>query len=438
MTTVTQIKEKIQRLLGERANEIARETHFVQRESKLGGSDFVQGLVFGWLHAPAATTEDLTGLLQRRDVSMSASGLCQRFTAEAATLLFKVLEEVAHEDIQAEQAVPAELLSRFDAVIAEDSSTIPLPEKLKDHWPGCGGGQGQSAAGLKIHVRWDLQKGGLDGPLITPARQGDQSSALRQQGIAAGVLNITDESYCSLQWLKEQPGYFLSRPRSSVQFLDPQSHQRLSLSEIGPQVSNGSVDLTVLVGLEACLPARLILLRVPEEIIEQRRKRLREEAKRRGRAPNAQALERAQWTILITNVPADKLSIAEVIVVQRARWQIERLFRLWKEGGKIDEWHGRKPWRILCEIYAKLIAMVLQNWLFVLGTWQDPYRSLFKAAKQVREYAPDLLSALNGEISWSRLLTRLVRAMQACRVHRRRSYPCHAQLVLEGLDWELA
>jgi hypothetical protein len=75
--------------------------------------------------------------------------------------------------------------------------------------------------------------------------------------------------------------------------------------------------------------------------------------------------------MLITNVPADLLTVSEVIVLQRARWQIERFFRLWKDGGKIDEWQGRTPWRMLCEIYAKVMTMLMQHWLLVLGTWHD-------------------------------------------------------------------
>ena len=130
---------------------------------------------------------------------------------------------------------------------------------------------------------------------------------------------------------------------------------------------------------------------------------------------------------------ANQLTISEVIVLQRARGPLERLFRLWKEGGKIDEWRGR----ILCEIYAKVIAMLIQHWLLVVGTWQDPYRSLVKAAKLVRQHALEWLSALYGELSWQRLITRLLRAMHACRLHRRSKHPCHPQLLLEGLDWPL-
>jgi len=435
MSTVAQIKEIVQRVLGPRADELARETHCVRRKRTLDGSDFVQGVVFGYLHQADATSEELAQILGRREVEISASGLCQRFTQAAAEFLEQVMGEVIQEGVQAEQPAPPEVLGRFEAVIVADSATIKLPDQLKDIWHGCGGGQGQSKAGLKLHVRWDLKGGGLQGPLLTDSRQADQRSPLRQEGIPAGVLNITDESYCRLDWLKAQEGFFLTRPQSRVWFLDRHNGQPLDWEQSGPKGSQGSLQLEVLVGKHARLPARLILVRVPEEVIEQRRARIREDARRRGKQASPEALSRAQWTILITNVPAAQLSISEVSVLQRARWQIERLFRLWKDGGKVDAWQGRTRWRIVCEIYAKVMAMLIQHWLLVLGTWHDPYRSLIKAAKLVRQHALELLSALAGESSWHRVTTRLLRAMQACRLHRRLKHPCHAQLLVEGLDW---
>jgi len=157
MSTITQVKETVQRLLGPRADELARETQFVRRKRKLSGADFVQGLVFGYLHQADATSADLLEMLQRRDVDISAPGLCQRFTQEAEALLQRVMQEMIEERIQAEQPAPAEVLQRFEAVIVEDSSTITLPDMLKELWPGCGGGQKQSQAGLKLHVRWDAE-----------------------------------------------------------------------------------------------------------------------------------------------------------------------------------------------------------------------------------------------------------------------------------------
>ena len=132
MSTIAQVKELLQRNLGPRADELARETHFVRRKRNLDGSDFIQGLVFGYLHQADATTEDLAQILGRREVDISASGLCQRFTQAAAALVEQVMQELINEGMQAEQPAPAEVLALFDAMIVEDSSTIKLPDKLKD------------------------------------------------------------------------------------------------------------------------------------------------------------------------------------------------------------------------------------------------------------------------------------------------------------------
>ena len=108
MSTVAQIKEILQRVLGPRADELARETHFVRRKRNLDGSDCVQGLVFGYLHQADTTTEDLAQILGRREVNSSASGLCQRFTQPATELVERVMQALIYESMQAEQSAPAE------------------------------------------------------------------------------------------------------------------------------------------------------------------------------------------------------------------------------------------------------------------------------------------------------------------------------------------
>ena len=73
------------------------------------------------------------------------------------------------------------------------------------------------------------------------------------------------------------------------------------------------------------------------------------------------------WTIVLTNLSKKRANYREILVLLRLRWQIERLFRLWKEDGKIDEWRGKSPYRIVCELYAKLCAMVLPQSLLQEG-----------------------------------------------------------------------
>ena len=66
------------------ADAAARETGFVQRQSKMGGAGFVQALVFGWMGNPEATLEQLAQSAAAVGVEISPQGLDQRFTSEAA------------------------------------------------------------------------------------------------------------------------------------------------------------------------------------------------------------------------------------------------------------------------------------------------------------------------------------------------------------------
>jgi len=132
---------------------------------------------------------------------------------------------------------------------------------------------------------------------------------------------------------------------------------------------------------------------------------------------------------VLTNVPRKRLSTEQVLVILRLRWQIERLFRLWKEHGHIDEWRSKKPWRILCEVYAKLGAMLIQQWLTQLGCWQDPHRSMVKAAQVVRREAGQLMVALyRGGVEAA--VASIVRCMQSgCRLNTRKTYPNTSQFL---------
>src|SRR5258708_38549368 len=91
MISVTQLAETLRQILEEEANELAKETGFVQRERSISGADFAQTLIFGWLQEPEVTLGGMTQIAQRREVEITASGWCQRFTPEAVAFLERLL-----------------------------------------------------------------------------------------------------------------------------------------------------------------------------------------------------------------------------------------------------------------------------------------------------------------------------------------------------------
>jgi len=399
-------------------------------------------LILGWLQQPDERLEGFTQILQRREVSITASGLSQRFTQEAATFMQRLLERLAEVQMQVE-AVDVPLLRRFSAVMVEDSSSVLLPSELAALWRGCGGSAGMSEAAIKLFVRWDVLRGKLEGPRLTEGRHSDNKSPFNDDDLPGGGLYLADLGFFALWRLcrlaRHRAGgkrFFVMRLQHGTGLSTRSGHQ-IELRGILPQQEGEAKEVGVLVGKQAKLPVRLIMVRVSEEVAQQRRKRIREAARDHGREPSEEVLYLAGWTIVVTNVPRARLSLPEALVLLRLRWQIERLFRLWKEHGQIDEWRSKKPWRILCEFYGKLAAMLIQQWLIHEGCWQDPWRSLVKAAAVVRREANRIMVALY-EGGLERVLHSIVRCMRSgCRVDRRGTRPSTVQLLLEGLDWEL-
>ena len=433
MTTIAHVAATMQEILTTTADEAARATKFVQRRSPLGGATFTQTLVFGFLANPLAALEELAQTAATLGVAVSPQALDQRFTEAATRCLERVLSQ-AITRVVAAAPVAIPILERFTAVYLQDSSTIVLPDALADVWQGCGGSQPEhTMAALKLQVRVDLRTGQLEGPQLQDGRASDHDAALPTR-LPAGSLRLADLGYWSLDALQEldaQQAFWLSRLQSSTAVWDT-TGQRWDLVALLEAQGMDQVDRPIHLGATHRLPARLLAVRVPQEVADQRRRRLRAEARRKGRAVSAVRLALAAWTILVTNVPPEMLSLQEALVLARTRWQIELLFKLWKSHGRVDESRSTKPWRVLCEVYAKLLAMVVQHWLFLVSCWAYPDRSLSKAAQTVQKHALHLASAFGETALLTRAIATIQRCLAAgCRMNRRKKAPNTYQLLLD-------
>ena len=355
MASVSEIGQAMETILSTRANEMARATGFVKRNSKLTGAGFVQTTVIGWLQNPDASYSTLTQTAASLGIQISSQGLEQRFTPEAVSLLQATLNAAVSQVMSAEPvAIP--ILERFNGVILQDSSIINLPDALAAVWQGCRDGQGGHTAALKIQVRLDIRTGTLFGPLLEDGRTNDRGSPSQSAPVPAGALVLRDLGYFNLAQLRAYDAagaFFLTRLLHNTGVFD-EAGNRLDLRQVLEAVGD-RVDLPVQIGTSEPLRVRLLAVRVPQEVADQRRRRLKFEARRRGQNISNERLALASWTILVTNLRAEQLSLAEALVLARVRWQIELIFKLWKSHGKVDEWRTQKPQRILAETYAKLI-----------------------------------------------------------------------------------
>jgi hypothetical protein len=280
-------------------------------------------------------------------------------------------------------------------------------------------------------VELNFSTGRLQGPVIQSGRTQDQKSPFQHQRLAAGALHLADLGYFSLERLAEDSRdgvYWLTRLKAGVAVYTPEG-QRLNLADWLIAQREVLLDRPVLVGAKH-LACRLLAGRVPQEVAEQRRRRLREYARKKQVPLKAETLALADWTLVITNVSTTMLPLEEALILLRVRWQIELLFKLWKSHARVDEWRSHNPWRILCEVYAKLIGVVILHWIS-LTFWERLNRSLFKAAHAVQKYVTALALALPDRDSLISVLTRLRDCLMAtCRTNTRHEHPSTCQLLL--------
>ena len=226
-------------------------------------------------------------------------------------------------------AIP--LLERFTAVYVQDSSTIVLPEVFAAQWHGCGGSTSSSAsAALKLQARMEMRTGRLDVQL-QEGRASDRAAVLPGP-LPAGALRLADLGYWSLEAfaaLAHHQVFWLSRLQIQTAVYDATGARQELLTLLESQPTD-TVERAVALGERQRLAARLLAVRVPQDVAETRRRRLRKAARDKGRPVSATRLALAAWTMFVTNVPPERLTLREALVLGRLRWQIELLFKLWK------------------------------------------------------------------------------------------------------------
>jgi DDE family transposase len=439
--SVTQIMEQYQSILEEEVRDIAYETGAVKRKGKLDVLTFVQMMIFGFWQDPDIRLSGLSQIGGRREVHVTPSAISQRCTPECANMFLEIIQRLSEVRLKSEK-VDIPLLKQFSEVIVEDSSSISLPAELAKIWLGCGEEGWANEAAVKLFVWWNVLNGELLGPRLTDGRRNDHKSPFEIEELPEGSLYIADLGFFAIERFfriaKGKPGkrYFVSRLQPHTNLYHRRGHC-IELAGILPKQVGQVREIGAIIGQKNGVPVRVIMLKVPDDVAKERQARIREKAKDNGYEASEELLELAHWTIVITNIPRKMASYEEILVLLRLRWQIERLFRLWKEDGKIDEWRTKKPYRILCEMYAKICAMIMQQSLMQEGCWLDPLRSIVKAAACLRRECNRIMVAFY-EGNLENTVRSILRTLQAgCRIDRRATYPSTAQLLLDGLDWEL-
>ncbi len=361
MSSISQVSSEMKTILSQRAKALERSTGFVQRSTAhLDGPIFAQTTVLTWMHHPQAGYVHLRITAASLGVEVGKQAIEQRFSASSARLLQALFEEALAAVISSEGTLP-QVLSRFNGVYLQDGTIISLPQTLAQQWPA-GAGTGKGAA-LRVQARLEIGHGQLAGLWRHSGQEAERSGPAIQTPLPAGSLFNADMGYFTLPQMRQrgqQGQYWLTQAKATLCISDAQGRS-CDLLTFLQQQERDEVDVWVQVGKRDRLAARLIAVRVSAQTAQGRRQRANQritlppkgsqahvpgkrkskeqrQGKRKDKPVSAARLRLADWTILLTNVPKERLSVAEALVLARCRGPIELLWKLWKQLGKLDTW----------------------------------------------------------------------------------------------------
>lgn len=344
--------------------QIARDTKFVQRESPLSGMDFFLLCVFAHQKSDCISLEDMCGELVKEGIAITKQSLQDRFNEHAVEFIAALLKRALSIKLNVRQA---DLPSDFNRITIWDSTQISLPESFAAKYRGHGGGA--SIAGLKLQYGYELSTQKIIAVLIQDAVQSDHTQQL--QGIEECDLRIEDLGYFNLQRLEQiglSKAFFVSRYRFGIALFDGNNtnSNQIDLLKLERSIKAGERrTLKVFIG-RTKLPVRMILEKVPEDLANKKRRKLKYDKHNKRKNLSKKRLKLCSLNIYVTNTTEQQLPSDQLRHYYSLRWQIEIIFKCWKSTYRIDQVKPMKLTRFECMHMGTLILIVITTNLMAI------------------------------------------------------------------------
>lgn len=348
-------------------DKIAKEESFCIRKSKLTGYFFMCVYVFGVAIYKSPTYEQLAGLANSviSGLKISRQGFADRINNKAEKFLNRILSLSLN--LQVPKSLNLENLSSFKKVMVLDSTSFQVPEELAEYFPGTGGMS--SKAGVKIQFGYDLI-----GDRFFYELQGRTCNDNKYENnfvdeMGEGELLLKDLGYFNgkaFEDLDQQKTLFLSRlhSKANIYKIENGNLVAIDLLDLVTKVSHDSNFLeceVFLANQNHKVKVRIVIEKVPEEVKNQRLRKLKRNCQRERRQVTRRAKTLAGFTIFVTNIESSCLPKNTLRKLYSLRWQIELIFRTWKSSLHLAKVRCRKPCTLRCLIYSKLIFIFLSH-----------------------------------------------------------------------------
>jgi len=383
----------------------ARRTGFVQRASKITGKRFLALLTFGQWSAPKTSLAQLAAKAAQFEdpVAVSPEALHQRMNRRALAFLRELIQTAFAKFHCADTVCGEALFTPFPQVYLADSTGFALPASLRAVFPGTGGSA--SRAGAKIQLVWDYKSSTFAHFALVAGNLPDNKYVDTVVGLAGkGALFLFDLGYFKLAafaHLAAAQAYFLSRLQHQATLVETVAGQvrRVDVVRCLQTEHRPLLEKPVFLGAQERVAARLIAVRMPEAVVNKRRRQARRKARKRGDTPSQAHLRLLAWNLFITNVPSTVWTPQTVCTAYALRWQVELVFKSWKSHLHLATLTTKTVESTLCYLYGRMLLILLTYAFYPpLQTrlWEHHHRelSLLKLVRHLQAGAEYWLHAL--------------------------------------------
>lgn len=382
----------------------------MQRTSDITGHLFMTIFTFAMSIYGTPTLNQLTGLLNALlpKINVSREAFHQRIN-EHAVSFFETLLSLAIK-LEIPEDIELSVLDAFERILLFDSTSFQLPENLAPYFKGSGGCS--SNAVIKIIFGYDFKSAQFFYVLLNGTDADHLINNGMMEKIDAGDLVLVDLGYFGVPTFAEieaKDAFLLSRLKADATLYVKNEKtgelEEFDLIEYLKTVSDKTAETKVyLKSGENTIRVRLIAEKVPDEVKEERLRKINKTAKKKGRQPRKRTKILQGFNLHITNASSKKIPTKCVRKFYTLRWQIELVFKSWKSNFKLDEVNGIRPERIKSMIYAKLLLIFIVSKITRLASiyvWNKSQREVseFQAAKHFQAIIPIWMNAIVKEPS---------------------------------------
>jgi hypothetical protein len=182
----------------------------------------------------------------------------------------------------------------------------------------------------RIHSAFDLPHERFGYFELTDERSGEQFDRI---AVIPGEIRIADRAYLQADRianvLAQGADVLVRAGWKSARWCSADGAPLDLMAELGNAAATGLLDRPICIARKkgALLALRLVAVKKPAQAAEAARRQARRNAQREGHTLSHATLIAADWVILVTSLPVETFTTADVLALYRLRWRIELGFK---------------------------------------------------------------------------------------------------------------